>query len=402
MINVTILYPADPMGVVAGGIDTFIRGILRWAPEDLNISLIGVTTNRAERPIGQWTECDLGRRKYRFFAVASLDNPGGRGRIPLVVRYMIGLLRFRPKFDADILEFHRIEPSLLYYFDRRPKNAFFHQNMQILHNNQSDILWSKAPKLYLWIQDRLIRRIDSIYAVRTDAVEFYKKRYSNIANRFNFVPTWFDPDIFNSVDSQFKLKLRDQLGIDITDELIVTVGRLDKQKNPILLAKAFTRVLLKRPKVKLWYIGDGILRADLESFLLQQGIDSRVTLKGLIPATEIARILQAANLFVLSSAYEGMPICALEALGSGLPVVTTDVGEVGLAVINGVSGEVTKDQHEKTLSEAILKVLANPTDYSNDSVTKSVSPFIPSKVLAPIYDKYRQLAPLSIGHKQDK
>ena len=48
--RVRIFYPADPVGVVPGGIDTFIRGILKWAPEDIEFSLIGMTTDAVERP----------------------------------------------------------------------------------------------------------------------------------------------------------------------------------------------------------------------------------------------------------------------------------------------------------------------------------------------------------------
>ena len=45
------MYPADPLGAIPGGIDTFIRGMLRWAPEDLEISLLGATTDVIKRPV---------------------------------------------------------------------------------------------------------------------------------------------------------------------------------------------------------------------------------------------------------------------------------------------------------------------------------------------------------------
>lgn len=390
--KITILYPADPLGVIPGGIDTFIRGIIRWAPEDIDISLVGITTDREQRPLGRWTECDAGRRTFRFFPVAPFDNPKGRTRIPLVIHFMLGLIRYRPRLGADVLEFHRIEPSLLYFFDKRPKDAFFHQNMQILHNAQSDIMWAKLPGLYFWFQDKLLHRIQSMYAVRRDAVTWFQEKYPDIAGRFSFVPTWFDPEVFQPADPPARLGLRDKLGMAENEEVLVTVGRLDKQKNPLMLAKAFKRILAARPNARLWYIGDGVLREELENYIKAEGLAESVVLKGLKSPAEIAEIHKAADLFLLSSAYEGMPMCVLEALGSGLPVATTDVGEVGLVVKNGYSGEVIEDHSDETLANAALKILGNKAAYPAGACADAASQFTPAAVLEHVYENYRRLA----------
>ena len=52
-VRVCIVCPADPVGIVAGGIDTFIRGVIRYAPSDIEFAVVGATTNPIERPIGQ-------------------------------------------------------------------------------------------------------------------------------------------------------------------------------------------------------------------------------------------------------------------------------------------------------------------------------------------------------------
>lgn len=390
--KVCIIYPADPVGVIPGGIDTFIRGILGWAPDDISVSLIGVTTDQSARPVGDWTECDLGRRTFNFFAAASLTNPEGRSYIPLSLRFTLGLIRNRPKITADILEFHRIEPSLLYLHDSRPKNAFVHQNMQVLNNPGSDILWSRMPGMYFWLQDKLIRQYSSVYAVREDAVEWYKDRYPLISDRFRFVPTWYDPEIFYPVDFDERGALRREFGFESGSRVLVSVGRLDKQKDPLLLACAFHELLGQYPDAQLIYIGDGVLHEKLESFFEQAGISSRVTLAGLLPAADIARMLRAADLFVLSSAYEGMPMCVLEALGSGLPVVTTDVGEVRRVVIPGVNGEIVTERTCSAIAEAIKRTLDARDSFSGKPCTDAVQNYTPGCVLEPIYQNYRHLA----------
>lgn len=391
-MKICIIYPADPMGVIPGGVDTFIRGIVRWAPEDISVSLVGVTTDQSARPVGVWTECDLGRRKFDFFAAAALKNPEGRSYVPLSVRFMAGLIRRRPKISADILEFHRIEPSLLFLSDSRPKTAFVHQNMQVLNNPSSDILWSRMPGLYFWLQDRLAYRYSSLYAVREDAVDWYKARYPEIADRFRFIPTWYDPEIFYPVDTDEQRVLRRELGFDIDCRVLVSVGRLDKQKDPLLLANAFQETLKRNPAVRLVYIGDGVLRNDLENCIEKAGLVGQVTLVGLRSAAEIARVLQAADLFVLTSAYEGMPMCVLEALGCGLPVVTTDVGEVRRVVKQGENGWIVRERSRSAISDGILRALDAQDLLSGKPCTDSVRDYTPRRVLEPIYYNYRQLA----------
>ena len=394
--KVCIIYPADPMGVIPGGIDTFIRGILRWPPEDIDISLVGVTTDPVSRPVGKWTSCDLGRRQYDFFPVAKLDNPESRGKIPLSVIFTAGLLRYRPKIDANVLEFHRLEPMLVFLFDSRPKTAFVHQNMQVLNNPDSDILWSKFPSLYFKIESFLIRKLQSIYSVREDAVEMYKKNHPDIRDRFAFVPTWMDPDIFYPLGKDetqnLRLALCDKWDIAGSSEILVTVGRLDSQKDPILLAQSFRLLLEKRPEAKLVFIGDGVLREDLIAYLNQYGIADNAILTGLLSAAGISNILRASDLFVLSSAYEGMPMCVLEALGTGLPVVTTNVGEVKRVVLHNKNGEVVENRTASAISEAVDRALNRLEEYSGLPCTDAVKQYTPECVLAPVYENYRKLA----------
>ncbi|MGH9893273.1 MAG: hypothetical protein ACREA0_15040, partial [bacterium] len=68
-VSTCIVFPTDPMGSVPGGIDTFIRGLLRWAPDDIDMSLIGMTTDGTAWPVGRWHVCNAGRHPFRFYPV---------------------------------------------------------------------------------------------------------------------------------------------------------------------------------------------------------------------------------------------------------------------------------------------------------------------------------------------
>ncbi len=392
MIKVSIIYQADPLGTIAGGIDTFIRGILRWAPDDIEVNLVGVTTDIEKRPVGRWSVCDLGPKQFRFFPVAPYESPDTRGLIPLLVRFMLGLVKYGPTADADVLDFHRIEPSILFWWDKRPKNEVIHQNMQDIYNTSSDIRWNKLPSVYFWLQDRLIPHLDSVFVVRSDAVQWYEQRYPGIADRFRFTPTWYDPEVFSPVDPIKKAKIRTAMGVSSNERMIVTVGRLDGQKDPLLLARSVSHAIKSGERVKLFYVGDGVLRADLQSCIDNAGLKDSITITGLKSPSEVADIVGASDLFALSSAYEGMPMCVLEALGSGVPVVSTDVGEVRRVVKDGINGRVVNERSETALADAIIQALDKIDGFAGSPCLDAVDDFTPEKVLQPIFASYRDLA----------
>ena len=391
-----ILHPADPLGVIPGGIDTFIRGILRWAPDDLQMRLVGVTTNQSDRPPRQWTICDTGRSVFSFYPVIELRRPERRSRIPLTLRFTLSLILQRPPIEADVLEFHRIEPMLAFLRDRRPKTAFMHQNMAILRNQQSDIRWKYFPSIYYKAENILLPKLNSLFTVREDAAQAYAESYPILAERFRFIPTWMDPEVFFPFDAGERTGIRDELnrefGVSNSDRVLITVGRLDIQKDPLLLLEAYRIVHAKNPNVRLIYVGDGVLRSSLENALRQHGLTERVALAGLRPAGGVARMLQAADLFVLSSAYEGMPMCVLEALGTGLPVATTDVGEVGRVVRPGVNGAISRERTAAELAAIIEQCLANLDQYRGGPCIGAVERYTPDIILGPVYENYRQLA----------
>lgn len=394
--SVCILHPADPIGVIPGGIDTFIRGILRWAPQDLDMRLIGVTTSATERPPGRWVECDAGRRSFAFYPVMALKNAGRRQRVPLTLRYALAMLHKHPRIDADVLEFHRIEPALTFMRDVRPKNLFMHQNMSILWNSQSDIRWRHLPSLYFRLEDLLLPRMSSIFAVREDAAKAYAERFPRLAERVCFTPTWMDPEIFYPLSdterTEERAALNRKFGFLETDQLLVTVGRLDMQKDPLLLLEAYRMVLVKNPTARLILVGDGVLRPEVEDKISAHGLGDRVVLAGLQPPRDVARLLQAADLFVLSSAYEGMPMSVLEALGTGLPVATTQVGEVSRVVRSGSNGVIASGRTAAELAAAIQQCLENLDRFRGAPCTEAVADYTPEKILAPIYETYRRLA----------
>ena len=298
--------------------------------------------------------------------------------------------------DFDIFDFHRIEPEFIFHSDSRAKNAFFHQNMEVIRDPNSDILWKYMPSVYEALERRSINRIASIWCVREDAVQAMRLRYAQKSEAINFIPTWVDTEIFSPLDVEQRVLARVQtahsLGLSKDSAWIVSVGRLDRQKDPGLLISSFARLIQEGHDVELLVIGDGVLRRPIQRMVQSCGLAARVHFLGLMGAADIANILRVADMFALSSAYEGMPIAVLEALGSGLPVATTDVGEVRRVVKPGVNGAIAQDRSPEGFAACLADVLGNRHRYSGVAATKSIEAFRPSEVLGPVFENYRYLA----------
>lgn len=394
MIRVTIVYPADPMGVIPGGIDTCIRDIIRLAPDDFHYSLLGATTDPVSRPVRKWTTCDLGNKEFDFFPLYLIDNPEKQPKIPATVRHLLPLLLNKPGKNFDILQFHRIEQILPYLGDEAPKFTFIHQNMAVVESRQSDIRWKYAPSLYFKMENWLLPKFEGVFCVHREGVDRYKSRYIDIGNRFRFIPTWMNPDIFFPAEDAEKRRIKDEFqsryGISPEVRVLLSVGRIDKQKNPHRLLNALSRLIEKGEKVHLLMIGDGVLRKEVENLVFQQALSEHLTITGIIPNEQVARYLRGSDILVLASDYEGMPRCVIEALGCGVPVATTDVGEVRKVVIPGVNGQISNEFGPEELSDALMDCLNNIEKYSGKPCIDAVEAYTPAAVLQPVYDAYRR------------
>jgi glycosyltransferase involved in cell wall biosynthesis len=121
-------------------------------------------------------------------------------------------------------------------------------------------------------------------------------------------------------------KIKTQLALNDTEFLFITVGRLETVKNHELLIKAFSQV----ESAHCLIVGVGPLELQLKKFATQQGVGDRIHFLG--KRDDIYNLMQAADAFILSSNYEGLPITILEALESRLPVISTNVGAISESI----------------------------------------------------------------------
>ncbi|MEJ2177439.1 MAG: glycosyltransferase [Gammaproteobacteria bacterium] len=136
---------------------------------------------------------------------------------------------------------------------------------------------------------------------------------------------------------------------------LLSVGRLTPVKNQKLLVAAMPHL---PEEVTLTIVGEGVERAALEQLRANLGVMHRVDLPGEV--MDIEPYLNSAQIFVLCSNYEGLPISILEAMCAGLPVVSTDVGGVSEAVLQDRTGFLVPRGDVKKLIARLRELIADP------------------------------------------
>lgn len=114
---------------------------------------------------------------------------------------------------------------------------------------------------------------------------------------------------------------RQELGLG-EEPVIIHVGRLSRQKNPLGLINIFHEIHTLRPEAVLLSVGGGEMTEEFTAYIRQKGLEGAVKCLGV--RRDVAELLQAGDVFLLPSLYEGLPISLLEAQAAGLPCVISD------------------------------------------------------------------------------
>jgi glycosyltransferase involved in cell wall biosynthesis len=145
------------------------------------------------------------------------------------------------------------------------------------------------------------------------------------------------------------------LGLAPDAPVIAFVARLTKVKRPDRFVAVARLVAARRPDAVFVVVGEGEELADMQ----RQGSDLGERIRYLGWRSDVETVYAAADVTVLTSDNEGMPVSLIEAASVGCPAVTTDVGSAGEVVEDGVSGHVTALEPE-ALADATVRILSDP------------------------------------------
>jgi len=202
-------------------------------------------------------------------------------------------------------------------------------------------------------------------ARRIIAVSHFTKR--ELTNYYK-IPAGKIRVIHNGVDtSKFqpaadKRRIKRELGFGPDDPAIVSVGRLYARKGLFTLIESVPAVVKRFPRAKFIVSGKG--QSDemykLIAHAQRLGVKDSIVFTGYTPDKELPKLYQAADVFAFSTFYEHHPFAVLEALSTGLPVVTTRVGGIPETIDNGKDGFMVEPFHPERFADKILYLLEHP------------------------------------------
>ena len=287
-----------------------------------------------ERPTDELTSAGIG--------VASL---GMRRGVP-DPRSIWRLRRILREWRPMVVHAHMIHASLL------TRVARLLAPMPVListgHNEDEEGAWR-------YVAARITHRAaDVITYVSEGAARQAARRGAAPSDRIQVVPNGIDVSPYAHAPA---VRQRTRAALGIEDRFTwMAIGRLAIQKDYPTLLAAFGLVLRDHPEGKLLIAGDGPLDKELEAAIRDLGLLNDVSLLGL--RTDVRDLLQASDAYVMSSAWEGLPIALLEAAASTLPIVATAVGGNAEVVLDGVSGLIVPPRDPAALASAMVAIMS--------------------------------------------
>ncbi|MGH7790037.1 MAG: glycosyltransferase, partial [Candidatus Binatia bacterium] len=192
---------------------------------------------------------------------------------------------------------------------------------------------------------------------RSDAIIVNSEQVQHYIEREYRAPSARIAVVYNAIDLQ-RFQPRAEAGLASAGPRVAMVGRLVAQKNPQLFVAAAAQLRVQRPDVRFLLVGDGPLRGQLERSVTDAGLADCITFAG--ERSDVEVLLHSADLFWLTSDWEGLPNAVIEAFACGLPVVATDVGGTAELLRDGVEGYLIAPGDCDALVAKSVAILGDP------------------------------------------
>ena len=211
-------------------------------------------------------------------------------------------------------------------------------------------------------EEKMLERSNKIIAVsdftRRELLQYYKVKEEKIRVIHNGV------DVNKFKPARDKRKAKEELGLNPEDIAILSVGRLYARKGLFTLIESMPAVVRRFRNAKFVISGKGQSNEmkKLIAHAEKLGIRDNILFTGYFPDKKLPKLYQAADVFAFSTFYENLPFAVLEALSTGLPVVTTCVGGIPEMIDSGKNGFLVQPANAKQLSDKVLYCLEHPAE----------------------------------------
>jgi len=254
--------------------------------------------------------------------------------------------------NIDIVHVHSQEAGLMARIV-----AWMAGARRIIYTPQTiDIRQTRWRWLYVLIERTLASVTDTIISVN-EADRNRLIRWGIPPSKVVTIPNGIALDAFaeGSVDAR---DLRRTLGLDENRPVVMQVGRLSAQKNPLAFVEGAARVVRDRPDVQFALVGEGPLREAVAERIRTLDLDRRVRLLGWREAA--FRLMPAADVVSLTSRWEGTPYTLLEAMAWSRPVVATAVNGCPEIVLDGITGLLAPPGDVEAWARCVVRLVSDP------------------------------------------
>lgn len=318
--------------------------------------------------------------------------------VPKRVQFMLRALRHRHRLRGyDLLYLHSNEAAMAFAQPRI--RAALGNPLLVIHQHgatnpltYATFRWARVAsfeRLYEHYLRRAHRRADGIIAIDEPCVE-KNLGWEIPADRILKLPNAVDTDLFVPGSAADRGTQRQSFGLPAAGPLLVHAGRLEAVKRQGLIIDAVAALRDEWPDLQLAIAGSGSLEARLRDQCAKAGVASRIHFTGPLAGPRLADLFRCADLFVLASQAEGVPMVILEAFATGLPVVSTAVGGVPELVTPLRGCLVPTDSNATALGAAIGQALDR--DWPHESIRVAALEFGASVYVARLERWFAELA----------
>ena len=347
VVSNPVLFVTNDFGPRAGGIETFVIGLIERRPFGSTIVYTSSQEGSADYD-AQWL------RKYGVVVIRD------RAKILLPTpRVAFNLARIIKERDIKVAAFGAAAPLAL--LSASMKRAGVTKTVALTHGHE--VWWAKVLP-FTWA----IRRIGSTVDPLTYLGEFTQHAISqslsaSAGKAMVKIAPGIDVDHFAPVDST---QLRKELNLE-GKKVIVSVGRLVHRKGQDHLIESMPQILKSIPDAHLLMVGKGPYLEHLAKLVAINKLENHVSFIGRIHYEDLPKFICAGDVFAMPSRsrlagleVEGLGIVYLEASSCGLPVIAGSSGGAPDAVIDGVTGFVVDGTNNQQIAKAAIELLNDP------------------------------------------
>lgn len=388
MVRVLVYAVCDYLSLPNGGEVMLLNNFLS-ANKSTTVEyyLVGMSFDASDK-VGVWINKKIGDATYKFLPVSQILADKEKTHIPFRLRMTHGIKKYWKeieKVDADYHYVHSAELAIPLW--NKEIKLVFHVHgdpCQTLHISRFPIFRLRVFSYLYWkIIARTIKKSNKVIWAADRSKQLYLEQQPHmhqvVVKKSVTIHSSFDTKLVVNDESIPVMKNRHHL---------VTVGRISRVKRMDFLIDVTNELIKDGMNVDLIICGDGEEKKTLEEKAKKLGVEDSIVFLGLLNREQIATVLSHSDLFVFASENEAMSLVVLESLYMGVPVVSTNVGDIPYAVKDGTTGYIVDGYDTRRYAEKIKIIIENGKSFYSDRCKLAAMSFTPNRMATQINEVF--------------